>query len=148
MLSLILFLLSSPITLSNVPSAIQQGKLPNRAISPGDTITSDTVRICKRGYAGTVRAVSDSAKRHTYERYGIVASNLYVIDHIIPLEIGGSNTGPNLFPQKKPYDRQKDSLENRLRTLVCSGRYAIKNAQKRIATNWYREWLRVKKLPK
>ena len=46
------------------------------------------------------------------------------IDHIVSLELGGSNDIANLFPEKAdahPGYHVKDKLENKLHTLVCAG---------------------------
>jgi hypothetical protein len=61
------------------------------------------------------------------------------IDHIVPLELGGSNDIANLFPEKAAADPGypvKDRLENRLHHLVCSRSLALRYAQRAIAGNW------------
>jgi hypothetical protein len=64
------------------------------------------------------------------------------IDHIVSLELGGSNDIANLFPEKATLPGQapgyhvKDKLENKLHGLVCAGRISLRNAQKQIAANW------------
>lgn len=64
-------------------------------------------------------------------------------DHLIPLELGGDPNDPaNLWveppddPHATTFTNTKDSLENRLRSLVCSGRLALSAAQQAIAGNW------------
>ena len=67
------------------------------------------------------------------------------IDHIISLELGGSNDIANLFPEKAdahPGYRVKDKLENKLHKLVCAGAISLRAAQVGIATNWQRLYLR------
>ena len=61
------------------------------------------------------------------------------MDHLISLELGGSNGTANLWPE--PYDivwnaRVKDKLENRLHKMVCAGQIDLPIAQKAIAKNW------------
>ena len=61
------------------------------------------------------------------------------IDHIVPLELGGSNDVDNLFPEPgsgKASYHVKDELENRLHDPVCSGAMSLRAAQRGIATNW------------
>ena len=61
------------------------------------------------------------------------------IDHIVSLEIGGSNDIANLFPERvrpSPGYRVKDKLENKLHDLVCDGAMTLRAAQRGIATNW------------
>jgi hypothetical protein len=61
------------------------------------------------------------------------------LDHLIPLELGGSNRASNLWPQR--YDgewnaRDKDKLEGRLHRLVCGGGLDLETAQRAIASDW------------
>ena len=64
----------------------------------------------------------------------------YEEDHLISLELGGHPTSPdNLWPE--PWfgtwsARVKDTLENRLHTMVCNGDISLRQAQKSIATDW------------
>ena len=59
------------------------------------------------------------------------------IDHIVLLELGGSNDIANLFPEKadaKPAGYHvKDKLENKLGQMVCDG---LRTTQREIASNW------------
>ena len=61
------------------------------------------------------------------------------IDHIVSLELGGSNDIANLFPEKAdahPGYRVKDKLENKLHDLVCDGTFTLRTVRQRIASNW------------
>ena len=58
------------------------------------------------------------------------------IDHIVSLELGGSNSVANLYPERAPGFHVKDKLENRLHQMVCSGTITLRAAQQGIATNW------------
>ena len=58
------------------------------------------------------------------------------IDHIVSLELGGSNDISNLFPERAPGYHVKDKLENKLHALVCSGAMTLHAAQVGIAANW------------
>ena len=61
------------------------------------------------------------------------------IDHIISLELGGSNDIANLFPERAspaPGYKVKDRLENELHRHVCLGQKSLRSAQREIATNW------------
>jgi hypothetical protein len=67
------------------------------------------------------------------------------IDHLIPLELGGSNARANLWPQR--YDgawnaARKDRLERRLHAMVCRGEISLKTAQEAIARDWVAAYLR------
>jgi hypothetical protein len=61
------------------------------------------------------------------------------IDHIVALELGGSNNIANLFAETAdaaPGYKAKDRLENRLRDMVCAGQIGLRTAQRQIAANW------------
>ena len=63
------------------------------------------------------------------------------LDHIVPLELGGSNAVANLFPEPGSGAASyhvKDRLEDRLHTLVCTGRMSLAAARRGIAVNWLR----------
>ena len=62
------------------------------------------------------------------------------MDHLISLELGGSNSIRNLWPESRrtqPWNAWvKDALENKLHRMVCTGQLDLKVAQHDIATNW------------
>ena len=116
--------------------------LPDALITPGDVLTTDSSIVCVRGYSKSVRNVPASIKAAAYSRYGIQthSNGEYEVDHLISLELGGSNAIENLWPESyltQPLNAHlKDKLENRLHSLVCSGSLPLVQAQKEIADNW------------
>ncbi len=115
--------------------------LPDPSMSPGDTLDVTSSDICVSGYSSKVRNVPQSEKDQVYAEYGITshAPGSYEIDHLISLELGGSNSIKNLWPESYKGDwnaHLKDKLENKLHSLVCSGGVDLKTAQHEIATNW------------
>lgn len=116
--------------------------LADAACTPGAIITTATKsQICVSGYAGTVRNVPTSEKTQDYKEYGIYShtAGQYEVDHLVSLELGGSNDIANLWPEAaspKPGFHEKDKVENYLHSQVCSGAIALKQAQIEIATNW------------
>jgi len=129
----------------------RRGALPDRRCSPG-AYSSGLTRavICSASFrTGTVRNVPQSEKFAVEREYGMPA-RLYgrtiEIDHIVPLELGGSNVPANLFPEPSSGPASyhvKDRLENRLHDLVCAGRLSLAAARRGIATNWESLYLRV-----
>jgi hypothetical protein len=75
-------------------------------------------------------------KREIYREYEITDHSGYVIDHLVPVELGGKSTLSNLWPQKLEDSERKDRLEARLHALVISGQLDLSTAQKAISENW------------
>jgi hypothetical protein len=119
-----------------------RGGLPDSACTPGALLATGTKdAICQPGYAGSVRNVPTSEKNQDYAEYGIASHTpgQYEVDHLVSLELGGSNDISNLWPElasPKPGFHEKDQVENYLHSQVCSGAIALKDAQVEIATNW------------
>jgi hypothetical protein len=122
------------------PAGVPRVDVPNAALTPGAAFAVGTARICVSGYASSVRDVPESEKDAVYARYGIPhVSYQHEVDHLVSLEIGGSNAISNLWPE--PYAgrwgaRTKDVLEDRLHDLVCSGTIGLRYAQHIEARNW------------
>jgi hypothetical protein len=104
--------------------------------------------ICTPGYTKCIRNVSTAVKKQVYASYGLAGNHTGYcdsqqgceIDHLISLELGGSNDARNLWPE--PYQGEalnahvKDRLENKMHADVCAGEVSLKDAQKEISTNW------------
>ena len=68
-------------------------------VTPGVTFHVGVATICRSGYATSVRDVPESEKNQVYAEYGIThhTTDQYEIDHLISLELGGSNAIGNLM---------------------------------------------------
>jgi hypothetical protein len=118
------------------PSVALAASAPNPSLTPGAsdprvTQTNVSTTICRSGYTSTVRNVSTQTKHAIYVAYGIPnsAQRNYVIDHLIPLEVGGANTVTNLWPEPKADAKVKDKLENSMHAAVCAGKISLSDAQ-------------------
>jgi len=133
--------------------------LPNSTITPGDIDASATKEvICVRGYTSGVKAdgtkvrnVTEATKLLAYRKYGMEGNYKGYcdpkvgceIDHLISLQLGGSNDIKNLWPQSYAGQwnaHMKDGLENTLRAKVCKGEITLKEAQQAISSNWIEAW--------
>jgi hypothetical protein len=120
------------------------GPDPDRRCSPGAIYSKLTKAvICSSGFrTSAIRNVPESVKFAVEREYGMRPGHYgsaLEIDHIVSLELGGSNDISNLFPEKlyaRPGYRVKDKLENRLHAMVCAGSIGLPAAQRGIAGNW------------
>jgi hypothetical protein len=121
---------------------VSQNALPDPACTPGAIIPEATKdKICVPGYSGETRNVPDSEKNQVYTEYGIKTHTAgeYEVDHLISLELGGSNDIANLWPEPaepRPGFHEKDKVENYLHKQVCDGAMSLADAQYQIAHNW------------
>jgi hypothetical protein len=108
---------------------------------------TERVKYLEAGMGGDVTYGGVTYHVHGFELGDPVISH-YELDHLIPLELGGSPADPhNLWME--PYEapkgtaapgtgsQTKDEVENTARQAVCSGQLALTDARQRIATNWY-----------
>jgi hypothetical protein len=132
--------------LAALPAVAQD--LPDPRLTPGDVVTTDAGAICRPGYAKSVRHVPGKVKAAAYREYGIKRHRPgeYEVDHLVSLELGGSNDIRNLWPESyetAPWNAHvKDKVENRLHDLVCTGALDLKEAQRAIARNWIAAYAR------
>lgn len=143
---------SFPTPPERIELSLTQNVLPDASLTPGLAATTDVHAICTRGYATHVRpkgALWRRLKDDAYNRYHLARGHrssvspngvrrpAYEVDHLIPLELGGSPTDlRNLWPEPLADAKRKDKVENQLHTLVCSGRITLTAAQGAIARNW------------
>lgn len=119
--------------------------LPNHAKTPGTAYpdTPQTLKdVCTSGYTSKIRNVPQSVKEAVYKSYGIThrKPGQYEIDHLVSLELGGTNSQDNLWPQSydtQPWNaRVKDQLENELHEELCDGTITLAQAQQEVKTDW------------
>jgi len=120
------------------------GTKPDRRCSPGAIYTGLTKTVlCSSTFrTSTIRNVPDSEKHQVEVEYGLAPKgygSTLEIDHLVSLELGGSNDITNLFPERAapaPGFHVKDKLENKVHDLVCAGQMTLRTAQRSIAANW------------
>ena len=120
--------------------------LPDPKLTPGATLPVAAMDVCRPGYSAKVRNVPATIKTAVYKEYGMAADKVPCpceVDHLISLELGGSNDPKNLWPE--PYSgslgaREKDKLENYLHRRVCNGKISLQDAQGAIKKDWVKAY--------
>jgi hypothetical protein len=130
----------------------ENGKtLPDPTCTPGSinpAVNISTVRrtICVPGWTRTVRppaSNTNAVKTQAMQAYGEQASARPTteFDHLVPLELGGSDDVTNLWPEPTDLpghgvNNSKDSVERALGKAVCAGKVGLAPARQAIATDW------------
>ena len=121
------------------------GKLPDPRCTPGaidPAVTQANIHrtICVSGYTAKVRPSAGQTDRFKYKvaypAYGTPKRKKTELDHLVSLELGGSNDAANLWPESPPTPNPKDKVENALHRAVCEGRVTLAAAQQAIARDW------------
>jgi len=112
--------------------------LPARSVTPGTGGLSITAICPSVSAALEEHRPSMAVKDEVYDEYGIAAGQRYRyrIDHLVPLELDGSNSIRNLWPQLIGASLAKDRLEDTLHSMVCAGKITLAAAQHAIRTDW------------
>jgi hypothetical protein len=129
--------------------------LPDPACTPGAINPTVGLPVLQSGKfkTGCERdaATTSKQKQATYNNYAIKkppqntgTQQRCELDHLISLELGGSDTLDNIWPQCGPggvalarrYFKIKDGVENYLALKVRTGEISLKEAQQGIAKDW------------
>ena len=126
------------------------GDRPDPQLTPGlaDVALTKEV-ICAPSFTThTIRYVPSARKKAIYKVYGISPDQADCpceLDHLIPLQLGGSNKPRNLWPQSygtMPWNAHlKDRLEMQMHKEVCGGKTDLSAAQEEIASDWIKAYL-------
>jgi hypothetical protein len=141
-LAIVLVALAAVLSGVGIAEAVVAGPIrPNHRLTPGATFAgASRTDVCTAGWSAAHRNVSASMRRSVFVRYHLASvPKAYEVDHLISLELGGSNDIKNLWPEKYAGTwgaRTKDRLENRLHSLVCKGTISLATAQHEIAGDW------------
>ena len=117
------------------------GQLPDPRCTPGSydpSITRDV--ICAPGFS--TRSYRPPASETDRAKYDVVEPAYGIsdvkgeLDHLVPLELGGSNDLSNLWVEAGKIPNPKDAVEDRLHAEVCDGTISLRTAQADIANNW------------
>lgn len=140
---------------------------PDAAMTPGSTnpdVTQATIgkTICNPAWSTkSVRDTQSSPaqKAKTYALYDLTkpknntgANQQCELDHLISLQLGGSDKLDNIWPECGPagvpinrrYFKQKDAVENYLHQRICSHTITLAGAQRMIVMDWYSVYEEIK----
>ena len=123
-------------------------RAPDPAVTPGTAnpdVTPITLNstICAPNATQPRSTTSASTTTKVFARYRIpsVRQSDYVIDQLVPLELGGTNDVENLWPEPKvgaTGAARKDAVERLLYQRVCDGTIEVEAAQQWFETDWTR----------
>lgn len=123
------------------PRETQALVLPNRSLTPGAAVFSDTREICSESQPNN-KDVPPPLRNRVFETYGLrnVEAKAYEVDYLITPALGGADDIRNLWPHSYAQSawnaKVKDALEDRLHTMVCDGQVDLATAQRELATDW------------
>jgi hypothetical protein len=115
--------------------------VPQPSLTPGAVVMLSREEVCSAAPANN-RAVPVSVRSRVFEEYGISKTDAraYEVDYLITPALGGSDDIHNLWPQSYASTiwnaHVKDTLEEYLRSLVCSGELDLATAQHEISQDW------------
>jgi hypothetical protein len=117
------------------------GQLPDPRCTPGSFDPLMTkARICALGYS--TASYRPSSSQTDWAKWNVVEPDYGQrnvqgeLDHLVPLELGGSNDMSNFWVEAGKVPNPKDAVENRLHREVCSGKISLHAAQVDIAGDW------------
>ncbi len=163
---ILVLLLTAPLAAQQTAHYGKDGAytLPDARVTPGAVnvqLVADTTgkphmvngveaNLCAKDFrTGPWRKVSESEKKKACAEYGAQScpGPDWELDHLISLELGGSDGLANLWPQPILQARLKDhGTEDPLPKLVCAGKISLKDAQACISSNWVKCAARVRAL--
>jgi hypothetical protein len=122
------------------------GQLPDPSCTPGAYDPAITTAIlCSPSYrTSTYRPPSSQTTAFKYSVSEPAYGEQHVsgeLDHLVPLELGGSNDASNLWVETGSIPNPKDAIENALHGWVCAGGAGVAQgrlprAQVAIASDW------------
>lgn len=117
------------------PHCRATGHLPDPVCTPGEVLPLGKDVLCSQRTRER-RAVAESERREVFASYGLRDDGSYVLDHRVPLCLGGTNGRGNLWPQREWEALDKDRVESRLCRLVCAGKLGLEEARAVFEGDW------------
>jgi hypothetical protein len=132
--------------------------LPDPKLTPGkaDPALTESVLCDLTFRTASIRKVTTASSKKAYANYKVknhagycnITAEGCELDHLISLQLGGTNDVENLWPQSYAAipgqgiwnAHIKDKVETRLHTMVCAGKISLPQAQREIATDWVKAY--------
>jgi hypothetical protein len=119
---------------------------PNTKVTPGVVASHDVTAICADAKKATHPPIPTAWDVAVFAGYSIALKDQgkYRLDYLIPLNLGGGDALPNLWPVTlRPIGfHEKERLNARLRIAVCQGTISLDQAQHDIVDDWYTLWVK------
>ena len=124
--------------------------IPDPRLTPGAIRPVAVAELCREDGKDFDPEVPASVQQAVFQEYGMARDRAgeYQVDYLVSPQLGGTDSLANLWPQ--PYRarvwnaRAKDTLEQRLRGMVCAGQIDLPEAQEAIRADWtaaYRKYV-------
>ena len=120
--------------------------LPKPKFTPGAVTTSNANDVCGIKPHARAPQLAQAVQMAAYSRYGYgdLTSRKYVLDWLVPYDLGGAGVLANIWPIAVAgtgfYEKgQTDAI---VREMVCRRELTLAQAQQALETNWYSAWLR------
>jgi hypothetical protein len=120
--------------------------LPKPKLTPGAVTTTNATDVCSIKPHTHPAQVSKALQTAVFAAYGYgdLTSRKYMIDWLVPYDLGGAAVQANIWPIAVAgtgfYEKsQTDSI---VREMVCRRELTLAQAQHALETNWYSAWLR------
>ena len=120
--------------------------LPSAALTPGDVTTTDANVTCARSAHGGELKIPLAEQTAIYDEYDLTVAakqRKYVLDYLVPLDLGGSSDEANIWPAalRGTGFYEKVQTDHVLRNLVCRRVIPLVRAQHDLEKDWYTAWL-------
>jgi hypothetical protein len=134
-----------------MPAVNGQVSRPKATLTPGAVTTTDTDEVCEISPHTSAPPIPAETQAAVLAAYGYpdtgpatTTQHQYVLDYLVPYDLGGATTQANLWPAaiKGTGFSQKTQTDDILHQLVCRRSITLVQAQQALEADWYAAWLR------
>ena len=116
--------------------SIAGGRFPDKKKTPGNVDPCITLMwVCNKFTDSTLPSFKNVIQ--AYKNYSIdIQDKRYSLDHLVPLNLGGTNDVSNLWPMNNIDFLVKKKIEENIFYCVCNGFIGLKEAQYILCNDW------------